>query len=244
MAATRVELAGYRIRNTTSAAVTRLLRAGLGRRRRVIVFFVNANFATRCRHLRREIMDAPDILLLNDGFAVDVAARFCAGARFRENLNGTDFTPAFLSTLEPGRRVFLFGARPKVVRDAAEVFGRRYGVEICGVEDGFSVWEDEPGLTRRINAARPDVLLVGLGNPLQEEWILRHRGELEVPIILAVGALFDFASGNVPRAPRALRRLRLEWAYRLFHEPRRLIYRYSIGILDFFRMALFDRRPR
>jgi beta-1,4-glucosyltransferase len=80
---------------------------------------------------------------------------------------------------------------------------------------------------------------VAFGNPLQEKWILRHREALEVPLIFAVGALFDFLSGTASRAPQFIRRARLEWAYRLVQEPRRLFRRYTIDTLRFFGMAIF-----
>jgi beta-1,4-glucosyltransferase len=240
----QITIAGFSIRATTTPAVTRLLRQKLRHRQAATVLFANANFILQCKHLRGQIAAAPGIVILNDGIAMDAAARLCTGRRFPENMNGTDFTPAALSALGKGCRVFLFGARPEVVSEAGDAITRLYEVDICGAEDGFSVWDDEAALVERINAARPDVLLVGLGNPLQEEWILRHRTALEVPVVLGIGAFLDFVSGNVPRAPMILRRLHLEWAYRLANEPRRLAYRYSIGIIRFFSMALFDRQVR
>jgi beta-1,4-glucosyltransferase len=208
-------------------------------RRRAIIFFANANFVAQCGHLRQGIAEASDIFLLNDGVALNLAALLRCGTRFPENLNGTDFTPAFLSRLERKGRVFLLGGRPGVAQATAEALGRIPRVEICGHVDGYSIWHDEAAVNEKIKNARPDILLVALGNPLQEEWILRNRSSLQVPLILAVGALFDFMSGNTPRAPEILRRLRLEWAFRLAREPRRLVGRYTIGILKFFSMAVF-----
>ena len=77
------------------------------------------------------------------------------------------------------------------------------------------------------------------GNPIQEEWILDNRDAINVPLIISVGALFDFVSGHTPRAPKVLRIVRLEWAHRLALEPRRLIGRYTIGIARFLAAALF-----
>jgi beta-1,4-glucosyltransferase len=105
--------------------------------------------------------------------------------------------------------------------------------------DGYSMWQDEAAVNQEINNAKPDILLVALGNPLQEEWILRHRTSLQIPLIFAIGALLEFLSGSIPRAPQILRRLRLEWAFRLAREPRRLVGRYTIGMLKFFGMAVF-----
>jgi beta-1,4-glucosyltransferase len=78
------------------------------------------------------------------------------------------------------------------------------------------------------------VVLVALGNPVQEEWILNHRQALDASILIGVGALFDFWAGDKPRAPRAIQKMRLEWLYRLALEPRRLLRRYSVDLLVFF----------
>jgi beta-1,4-glucosyltransferase len=238
---TQTMIAGFTIRRTTAAAAFRFLKQRWRRRRRTIVFFANANFVIQCAPLRQTIAESPEILLLNDGVALDIAALLRRGIGFPENLNGTDFTPAFLAALDRAARVYLVGGRPEVVRTAADVLSRRYPqVEICGQVDGYSIWGDEAAAIREINAAGPDVLLVAFGNPLQEKWILQHREALEVPLIFAVGALFDFLSGTAPRAPQYIRRVRLEWAYRLAHEPRRLLRRYTIDMLKFFGMAIFD----
>ncbi len=218
--------------------VVRFLKQRLHRRRRAIVFFANANFVTQCSHLRQTIAESPEIFLLNDGLALDLAALLRSGARFPENLNGTDFTPAFLSRLSQSARVFFLGGRPGVAQRAAEALCRDPQLDVAGYADGYSVWDDEAAVNRHINDAKSDILLVALGNPVQEEWILRNRASIKVPLIFAVGALFDFVSGNVPRAPQLLRTLRLEWAYRLTREPRRLAGRYTLGMLRFFGMVM------
>jgi beta-1,4-glucosyltransferase len=236
---TPIKIAGYVVRRTTTPAAIKFLNRQLLHRRRATVFFANANFMTECAHLRQTMADSSDILLLNDGFALDVAALVRFGARFPENLTGTDFTPAFLSRLDRKARVFLLGGPPGVAQSAGEALGRFPQVDICGHMDGYSMWQDEAAVNQEINNAKPDILLVALGNPLQEEWILRHRTSLQVPLIFAIGALLEFLSGSIPRAPQILRRLRLEWAFRLAREPRRLVGRYTIGMLKFFRMAVF-----
>jgi beta-1,4-glucosyltransferase len=203
------------------------------------LFFANANFINNCAHLRSEITNSQDVILLNDGIAVDVAALLRFRTRFPENMNGTDFTPALLSRLDRQARLFLLGGRPAAVEAAAHALGCFPRVGIAGYVDGYSIWQDEADLIEQINGTYPDILLVAFGNPRQEEWILRNRSALDVPLILAVGALFDFVSGQIPRAPRILRTLRLEWFYRLIVEPRRLVGRYTIGIVIFFATALF-----
>ena len=240
----RWTFAGFPVRRTTAAAVFRFLNRKLRQRRQTVVFFANANFVVLCKHLRREITAASDILVLNDGLALDAAALLRFGARFPENLNGTDFTPAFLEQLPNSARLFLLGSGPEAVKAAADAFSALPHLEVAGFADGYTVWDDEAGALAKIRQAEPDILLIAMGNPLQEEWILRHRGQIDVPLILAVGALFDFVSGEISRAPPIVRKLRLEWAYRLALEPRRLIGRYTIGIGRFFAAVLLDSSSR
>ena len=96
-----------------------------------------------------------------------------------------------------------------------------------------SGWRPATGTSRassqHVRAARPDVFLVALGNPLQERWIDEHLEQLGVPVSIGVGALFDYLAGRVPRAPRWVLRARIEWLFRLVVEPRRLWRRYVMG---------------
>ena len=81
----------------------------------------------------------------------------------------------------------------------------------------------------RINSAWPDVVWVGLGTPKQDLWMGEFREKLEAPVLIAVGAAFNFHAGRLPQAPRWMQRAGLEWLYRLLREPRRLWRRYLVG---------------
>ena len=80
---------------------------------------------------------------------------------------------------------------------------------------------DAAAICTLIRAAQPDILLVAYGHPRQDLWIARHQPQLQVPLAMGVGGTFDYLAGRVPRAPRVLRRLGLEWAYRLWRQPAR-----------------------
>jgi exopolysaccharide biosynthesis WecB/TagA/CpsF family protein len=237
---TRCDIAGFLIRRTKTNVVVRFLNNRLRCRRQTIVLFANANFVNRCGHLRQAISESSSLLVLNDGIALDVASFVRFGTPFPENMNGTDFTGKLLSGLDQEATIFLLGAHPNVIESAARVFDRFSRVRVVGYADGYSIWEDEDAIIQEIQNTAPDILLVGFGNPLQEEWILRNRAIICAPLILAVGALFDFISGNKPRAPKALRMMRLEWAHRLALEPSRLVYRYTIGTARFFAAVLIE----
>jgi N-acetylglucosaminyldiphosphoundecaprenol N-acetyl-beta-D-mannosaminyltransferase len=86
--------------------------------------------------------------------------------------------------------------------------------------------EEEDAVAAEINRSRADVVWVGIGVPKQEKWMARMRPRLEAPVLVGVGAAFDFHAGLVPQAPNWIQEAGLEWAYRLAHEPRRLWRRY------------------
>ncbi len=240
----RRDIAGFPVLNTTAESITKLLHDRLNSRTPTVVVFANANLITQCGHLRAEIAESDDVVVLNDGIALDAASVLRFGSRFRENLNGTDFTPALLRSLDRPARVFLLGSEPATVERAADILGKIDNVAICGWLDGFSIWDDEAATVARIRDVQPDILLVAMGNPRQENWIFRHRASLGVPLIMGVGALFEFVAGTKPRAPRIMRSLRLEWLHRMALEPRRLAGRYTIGIAHFFATVLLYKEER
>lgn len=168
-----------------------------------------------------------------DGTGVRMAGRRL-GFAVPENVNGTDLFPMVCRAIEGIVRaggkaptVFLYGGRPGVAEKAAENVRRDSPlVEISGTCDGFV---DSKEAVSRINAARPGLLFVALGVPRQEKWIAEHLGELDCGAALAVGGLLDFVSGRIPRAPMWMRRMGVEWMFRLYQEPVRLFRRYIIG---------------
>jgi N-acetylglucosaminyldiphosphoundecaprenol N-acetyl-beta-D-mannosaminyltransferase len=95
-------------------------------------------------------------------------------------------------------------------------------------------------ILERIAAARPDVLIVGLGAPKQELWVHAHRDEIAAPVALCVGATIDFLAGHVARAPAWMQRCGLEWLHRLSSQPRRLASRYARDAWIFPRLLLRD----
>lgn len=184
-------------------------------------------------------------LVLNDGKGVMLAARL-RGTRFPADLNGNFFSPLVLGrAAERGWPVFFFGASPGVAKRAAERLKERLpGLEVAGVRDGFFAPGGEGEVAREIREAGAGLLLVGLGNPLQERWIHRHLEQTGARVGVGVGAFFDFQAGVVPRAPGLLNRLGLEWVYRLTREPRRMWRRYLVGNPLFLaRVARAGRRP-
>jgi len=169
-------------------------------------------------------------MVLPDGVGVDIAARWLHGSAFPANLNGTDFVPALVASVGRSLKIGLLGATRENAGGAAEQLSalapqHEYRV----IHDGFFKPEEEPGIVASIAEYRPDILLVAMGVPRQEFWISRNLTGSSCTMPIAVGALLDFLSGSIPRAPLWMRRLRLEWVYRLWIEPGRLWRRYIVG---------------
>jgi exopolysaccharide biosynthesis WecB/TagA/CpsF family protein len=184
-------------------------------------------------------------LLFLDGIGLKVGVAIMRGG-WVNDVNGTDLFPLMMERLAVrGGRVYFVGSTPAVADDAARVVSSRYdGLEVVGWEHGFFSREDEDAVVQRIRDAHPDVLLVGRGFGLQEEFVLRHRHALPVPLIWTVGGLFDMISEHVPRAPRWMRRLRLEWLFRFAREPGRMWRRNIISPAWFFARVMAARCRR
>ncbi|MDY0170520.1 MAG: WecB/TagA/CpsF family glycosyltransferase [Thermoguttaceae bacterium] len=207
------------------------------------VFFVNAhtlNLATTDRSYR-EILNAGSTVF-GDGTGVRWAARM-KGIHLRDNLNGTDLVPELLGCM-PGRRYYLLGSDPETIRRAAAVAEMHFpNWTLAGFHHGYLAYAGASAeVVRQISAARPDVLLVGMGNPRQERWIHEHQSQLRVPVCMGIGGLFDFWAENVSRAPQWLRRIGHEWIWRLFQQPSDKARRYLLGNPLFLLRAWTDRK--
>lgn len=131
-----------------------------------------------------------------------------------------------------GLRFYLYGGRNQgaLVQLALNLRRRYPGLQIVG---GYSppfrdlTPAEESSVVEEIERSGADVVWVGIGVPKQEKWMARMRDRLEPPVLIGVGAAFDFHAGLVPQAPDWIQRIGLEWAYRLAHEPRRLWKRYA-----------------
>ena len=168
-----------------------------------------------------------------------------AGCHLPRRVYGPDLMLAFCEqTAGRGYRHFFYGGEPGVPERLAESLKCRFpAMEVCGT---FSPpfrplnEEEDREIGNMVSSAAPDVLWVGLGTPKQERWMREHRDGLNVPVLVSVGAAFDFLSGKRSQAPSWMREHGLEWLFRLVQEPRRLWRRYLVDGLRFVAYLALD----
>lgn len=194
------------------------------------VAFANAyslNVAATDRRFRSALEAA---IVFNDGAGLDIASRLLFGSPFPENLNGTDFVPRYMAETAHRYRIFLLGSRPEIIKRTAAEFARLYPRHnIVGFRDGYFESGENASIIQNIRRSAADIVLVAMGNPKQEIWLADNLAATGCKLGFGVGALFDFMSGEVPRASLWVQRNGLEWLYRLYNEPRRLWNRYVYG---------------
>jgi len=194
------------------------------------VFFACANphsivVAQNDKQFREALNNASTVVA--DGAGVTLMGKLtglCVGPR----ITGHDYFNGLMSALNSkgSGRVFFFGSTQKVLDLIHRRFARDYpALTFCGsISPPFGEWpeKDNERMIAEINQALPDVLWVGMTAPKQEKWIAANRYKLNVAVIGAVGAVFDFYAGTSPRAPELMCKLGIEWLYRLLKEPKRM----------------------
>lgn len=172
-------------------------------------------------------------LVTPDGMPIVWLLR-CAGFRHARRVYGPDLMVACCECgLSLGWRHYFYGGAAGVPELVAENLQRRFpGLQVAGTYSPpfRSLTPAECSeIVARINSTAPDIVWVGLGSPKQDLWMAEQRARLDAPLLIGVGAAFDFHAGIKKQAPRWMQRLGLEWFFRLLLEPRRLWRRYLLG---------------
>jgi N-acetylglucosaminyldiphosphoundecaprenol N-acetyl-beta-D-mannosaminyltransferase len=237
-----VDVMGVRVSVADVPLLRRLLGEAVRTRRQLLVTFANPNYvmaAQRDSDLR-ELMNAFD-LNLADGWGVVLAARIL-GRRLPTRMANDDLTDdVFGLAAQEGWRVYLLGNAPGVAATAGENLARWYpGVVVAGTQHGH--WGVADGrvpaahaerLIAEINEVKPDILQVGLGTPLQQTFVIENRDRLEVPVIITCGAYLEHLAERREWYPIWVLRLRIGFLYRLYRDPKRLWYRYTVELASY-----------
>jgi N-acetylglucosaminyldiphosphoundecaprenol N-acetyl-beta-D-mannosaminyltransferase len=175
-----------------------------------------------------------------DGGGVRIGARIL-GERLPERMTGADWIWDLAARAEGRWRIYWVGGEPGVAAEAARrLVARHPNLEIA-TEHGFV--RDEAAVLAGIAAYAPDIVLVGMGTPLQERWVARNRAAIAAPVVWVTGATADFVSGRVARGPAWLHQ-RQEWLARLIVDPKRLWRRYLVGNAVFLGRVIGARARR
>jgi N-acetylglucosaminyldiphosphoundecaprenol N-acetyl-beta-D-mannosaminyltransferase len=245
----RVRIGGLSVDNTTidDAAAFAIERARQRRRLgSALLATVNARSVLLAADSPRfgEILNH-SALSIPDGMSIVLASRLL-GTPLRERVTGVDLVEELCKRCAREKlSVYFLGGRPGAADRTAAVLRERYpGLRLAGTDCPPNDFERDPleraRVLQAIRKAGPDILFVALGMPKQEFWIAESASALEVGVVMPVGGTFELLAGLIPRAPRWLQRLGLEWLFRLIVEPRRLWRRYLIGNARF--IALIVRQ--
>ncbi len=182
---------------------------------------VNPEFVMRARRddaFRQALAQAD--LAVPDGVGL-IWAGLLLGRRFRGRVPGVELTHRLAAlAADRGYALYLLGAAPGVAEEAAACLRKDHpGLRIAGTYAGSPDPADEEQIVARIRAAAPQILLVAYGAPQQDLWLRRNLPRLFVPVGMGVGGTLDYIAGRVPRAPAWMRRIGLEWSYRLIRQP-------------------------
>jgi len=177
----------------------------------------------------KQILNSAD-LVVPDGMPLVWLGRR-QGHSLKHRVTGPELMAAFCQTTGSRYRHIFYGGAAGLAADLARILSQRHGLRVVGTcSPPFRTLteQEDKDLLAQIEEAAPDVLWVGLGTPKQERWMYDHQDKLSVPVMVGVGAAFDFVTARVKRAPGWMQENGLEWLFRLAQEPRRLWRRYLI----------------
>ncbi len=234
-----VKVLGVRVDDVTYTEALALLMQAIAERVPHTVTTPNPEFVMLARRdegfravLNRASLNIPD------GIGLLLAARI-AGTRLRQHVQGTDLVLLLAAeSARLGHRWFLLGGHGDVARRAASALTARFpGLKVVGAEPGSPNAGDDDKVRARITTAAPvDVILVAYGAPKQELWLDRNLAALGIPVGIGVGGVFNYLSGEAPRAPSWVRRIHFEWLHRLVTQPWR--WRRQLALPAFGLLAL------
>jgi N-acetylglucosaminyldiphosphoundecaprenol N-acetyl-beta-D-mannosaminyltransferase len=182
-------------------------------------------------------------LVVPDGAGVILASKIL-GTPLKERVAGFDLTTNFLAQKRTTKlNVFLFGAKEEVIKQAyIKMLDKFPSINIVGYINGYFDKNDESNIIDIINSSKPDILLVALGAPKQEQWLSEKKDALHVPICIGVGGTFDVLAEISTRAPKFFQENSLEWLYRLYKEPWRFFR--MLALPKFILYTLFSKIRR
>lgn len=233
--AATVTIVGVNVQTLSLAELLEAINQIAHQQQHAIIAHANAhglNLAVQTPWFRQFLNDST--IVFCDGFGVKWGAKLL-GHNIPERITYADWTWQLAEfAAAHDLSMYFVGSRPGVAERAAQRLKERYpALQVLGTQDGYfdktqSSAENDAAIAR-INAARPNILIVGFGMPLQEQWLAENWHRIDANVALTGGAVFDYISGDMRRGPRWMTDHGLEWLARLIIEPRRLWQRYVLG---------------
>jgi N-acetylglucosaminyldiphosphoundecaprenol N-acetyl-beta-D-mannosaminyltransferase len=229
----KVNILGVGINAITMAQAVAQIAAWIENRACQYVSVCTVHTVMECQHnetMRRAVNQAG--LATPDGMPLVWLSRWWS--RFEVNrVYGPDLLLALCQlSSERGYSHYFYGGAAGVPQLLAEKLRARFpGLKVVGAySPPFRPLTptESSQVIEQINLTQPDIVWVGLGTPKQDLWMAAHRAQLTAPVLIGVGAAFDFHTGRIPQAPRWMQQAGLEWLFRLWQEPQRLWYRYLV----------------
>lgn len=211
----------------TITEVEKIIKAGKPTQH-VVINALKVNLMNENKELQKIVNNCP--LINADGASIIWAARKL-GIPLKERVAGIDlFLNLVQVASEKGYKIYLFGAKEKVVQKVKNIFMKQYpALQIVGVHNGYFTEEDEPEIIEDMAKSGADIMFVAFSSPKKEFWVNKYLDYLNIPFVMGVGGSFDIVAGITGRAPKWMQNHGLEWFYRFIQEPRRLWNRYIIG---------------
>lgn len=233
------------------AKITQAISSKNKKKNKLTIFPANVHLIMEMQTRPKLRKFADNCLVVPDGMPLAWLLNWFYASNLKTRVYGPDLTLKTLALANKKMyRIFLIGGLLGTTEKLKKIIEKKFSAVVVGHIDTPnrppSASESEKFI-KKINKSQADILLVGMGCPYQEEWIAQYRDDLDPPVVMAVGAAFDFISGRIKQAPSWMQNAGLEWLYRVLKEPSRLAHRYLIYnplfILKVIKNVAFTGRP-
>ena len=227
----RVDILGVGVHAIRRAELIPFVEQRVQNRQRTTLAYANVHVLNQAHGnpQLRDFLNQADLCYC-DGNGVIKGAKIL-GDSLPERMTGADWIWDLAACAEGKLKLYWLGGEPGVTAEAARALQARFPQLEIATDHGFHARSgpENTQCIERINAAAPDIVLVGMGTPVQEEWVAERRSQIHAPVVWCLGATADFISGRVPRVGPVWLIERHEWLSRLLADPKRLWRRYLIG---------------
>jgi len=223
-----LEIFGIKLANVTYEILLSQIKNAIKKDSKLLVTYATAHTLNRIYYQKEKQRVFRQFDLIHpDGIGAFIALRFIYGRKhINKRITGSDFYSKLINEAKIKRwKIFFWGDRDEIL---TKIKYKHNSLLISGFSNGFDF--NTNILIENINRSNTDILIVGLGSILQEQWIVKLHDDLKVKVILAVGDGIKVIAGSRYRGPKVIRKMGMEWIIRLFTEPKRLWKRYLIGM--------------